>query len=132
MASTVGTLDLGKSSNPWIENLSKNRPMRDNPDKRMNTSAPASPDRPDIDDKARAARDHMVTSETGAAKGGLIKKVSGKPVGKDHGKIPAQVGEFVMRTSAVKKYGHAKLAAVNAGKAVITVPKASKPAGKRK
>lgn len=123
MAATIATFDLGKSDNQWIENLNKNRPMRDNPDKRMNTAAPASPDKPDIDDKERRIRDKIVTNETGAAKGGLIKKVGGKPKGKDHGTIPVQRGEFVMKTAAVKKYGHATLAAVNAGRAVITVPK---------
>lgn len=128
MAATIATLDLGKSSNPWIENLNKNRPMRDNPDRKMKTNvgATGTTDKPDIDDKGRRQLDLHANDETGAAKGGLIKKVEGKPVGKDHGKIPAQRGEYVMKVAAVKKYGVEKMAAVNAGKAVITVPKTGK------
>lgn len=126
MAAPIATLPMGKSSNPWVDNLSRNRPMRDNPDKRMNTAAPEAKDRPDIDDKQRYGRDKIVTNETGAAKGGLIKKVGGKPKGKDHGTIPVQRGEFVMKTAAVKKHGAGKMNAVNAGKAKITVPKGKK------
>jgi hypothetical protein len=47
---------------------------------------------------------------------GKISKVSGTPVGKDDGFIPAQVGEFVVKKSAVKKLGPKAMATINRGK----------------
>ena len=47
---------------------------------------------------------------------GRIRRVAGKPIGKDDGLIPAQVGEYVVRRSAVKKLGTRVLNAVNRGK----------------
>lgn len=60
-------------------------------------------------------------------KGGLIKKVHGKAPknSKDDGKISAQIGEFVIRKSAVKKYGAPALSAVNLGRATITINKSA-------
>lgn len=52
----------------------------------------------------------------GKAKGGKITVVAGKPIGKDDGLIPAQVGEFVVRKSAVKKLGVAALNEINKGR----------------
>jgi hypothetical protein len=52
----------------------------------------------------------------GNARGGKIKRVAGKPIGKDDGLIPAQKGEYVVRKSAVKKLGTAALNQINKGK----------------
>lgn len=52
----------------------------------------------------------------GLARGGKIKRTAGPRIGKDDGLIPAQVGEFVVRKSAVKKLGTAALKQVNRGK----------------
>jgi hypothetical protein len=52
----------------------------------------------------------------GNARGGVIKKVAGKPIGKDDGLIPAQRGEWVIRKSAVKKLGNKVLGQINKGK----------------
>ena len=49
-------------------------------------------------------------------RGGTIKRVAGKPIGKDDGIIPAQVGEYVIRRSAVKKLGTKALDTINKGK----------------
>lgn len=59
-------------------------------------------------------------NQQGLARGGKIKSVSGKPVGKDDGMIPAQRGEYVVKKSSTTKYGPAKMAAVNRGTAKIT------------
>lgn len=53
-------------------------------------------------------------------KGGPIKKVSGKPIGKEDGLIAVQKGEFVIRKSSVAKYGSKKMGAVNRGTAKVT------------
>ena len=52
----------------------------------------------------------------GAARGGPIKRVAGKPIGKDDGLIPAQKGEYVVRKSAVNKLGTKALNTINKGK----------------
>lgn len=49
------------------------------------------------------------------ARGGIIKEVAGKPIGKDDGLIAAQRGEFVVKKSAVKKLGAAVLNEINKG-----------------
>ena len=74
----------------------------------------------DDDDKKKAAD---VTKALGDAPmdvgmrgGGKIKRVAGKPIGKDDGLIPAQRGEYVVRKSAVKKLGTKVLNQVNKGK----------------
>ena len=54
------------------------------------------------------------------AKGGKVKHVTGKPVGKDDGMIPAKRGEYVVKKSSTTKYGPAKMAAVNKGTAKVT------------
>jgi hypothetical protein len=129
MAAVVSIGDLGgNDGSEWSKALSRNRPMRSNPDRKMRTESPnpGTTDTPDINDIERRRREKEPTIETGAAKGGLIKKVDGKPKGKDHGTVPAQRGEYVIKAASVKKYGPAALAAVNAGKAVITVPKKGK------
>lgn len=59
----------------------------------------------------------------GAAKGGKITRVAGKPVGKEDGLIAAQKGEFVIKRASVRKYGDEKMAAVNRGTAKVTAPK---------
>jgi hypothetical protein len=59
-------------------------------------------------------------NEQGLARGGKIKSVSGKPVGKDDGMIPAKRGEYVVKKSSTAKYGPAKMAAVNKGTAKVT------------
>jgi len=53
---------------------------------------------------------------------GLVTRTSGPKIGKDDGVIAAQKGEFVVKRASAKKYGTKKLAAVNAGRAKITVP----------
>ena len=53
---------------------------------------------------------------TGKARGGPIRRVAGKPIGKDDGLIPAQRGEYVVRRSAVKKLGEKALNTINKGK----------------
>lgn len=51
------------------------------------------------------------------AMGGLIDSVSGQdPAGPDDGQINAQVGEYVVKKSAVNKYGKGLLDMINAGK----------------
>lgn len=52
----------------------------------------------------------------GYKRGGPIRRVAGKPIGKDDGLIPAQKGEYVVRKSAVKKLGTKVLNQVNRGK----------------
>lgn len=52
----------------------------------------------------------------GMARGGKIKRVAGKPIGKDDGLIPAQKGEYVVRKSAVNKLGTKALNQINRGK----------------
>jgi hypothetical protein len=52
----------------------------------------------------------------GQRKGGMIKRVAGRPIGKDDGLIPAQRGEYVIRKSAVQKLGTRALSQVNKGK----------------
>ena len=54
--------------------------------------------------------------ELGAATGGKIKAVAGKPIGKDDGMIPVQVGEYVIKKAAVKKLGTAVLDQINKGR----------------
>jgi hypothetical protein len=69
-------------------------------------------------------RDPQAPDELGGYKsGGKIKRVSGKPVGKDDGVIAAQKGEYVVRKAAAKKYGTKKLGAVNRGAARISAGK---------
>lgn len=53
--------------------------------------------------------------DTELAKGGTIKKVAGKPIGKDDGIIAAQVGEYVVKKAAANKLGTKVLDAVNKG-----------------
>lgn len=60
------------------------------------------------------------------AKGGKVKRVAGKPIGKEDGLIAVQKGEYVIRKAAVQKHGAKKMAAVNRGTAKITVPKRGK------
>ena len=51
------------------------------------------------------------------AMGGLIDSVSGQdPAGPDEGQINAQVGEYVVKKSAVNKYGKGLLDMINSGK----------------
>lgn len=51
-----------------------------------------------------------------ARKGGTIKRVAGKPFGKEDGLIGAQKGEYVVRKAAVKKLGMPALNQINKGK----------------
>jgi hypothetical protein len=51
-----------------------------------------------------------------AARGGRIKRVAGKPIGKDDGLIAAQKGEYVVRKAAVNKLGTKALNSINRGK----------------
>ncbi|HXC80145.1 MAG TPA: hypothetical protein VNU19_24200 [Candidatus Acidoferrum sp.] len=53
--------------------------------------------------------------DDGKASGGQIKRVTGKPVGKDDGMIPAQKGEYVIRKSAVQKLGTGVMDKINEG-----------------
>lgn len=55
-------------------------------------------------------------SKAGKAKGGKIAKVVGQKIGRDDGLIPAQVGEYVVKKSAVKKLGTAFLDQINKGR----------------
>lgn len=59
-------------------------------------------------------------NEQGLSRGGKVKSVSGKPVGKDDGMIPAKRGEYVIKKTSTAKYGPAKMAAVNKGTAKVT------------
>lgn len=54
--------------------------------------------------------------DTGAARGGKIRRTSGPRIGKDDGLIPAQKGEYVVRKSAVNKLGTKALNTINKGK----------------
>jgi hypothetical protein len=63
---------------------------------------------------------NATTPSVGKASGGPIQRVSGKPVGKDDGMIPAKRGEYVVKKSSTTKYGPAKMAAVNRGTAKVT------------
>ena len=55
--------------------------------------------------------------EGGWAKGGLIDKLTGPdPSGPDDGYGKLQVGEYVIKKSAVKKYGQGLLDMINDGK----------------
>lgn len=54
--------------------------------------------------------------------GGKITRTRGPKIGREDGVIAAQKGEFVIKKSSVRKYGSAKLAEVNAGRAKVTVP----------
>ena len=67
-----------------------------------------------------AARFNAPDEKGGYKSGGKITKVSGKPVGKDDGMIPAKRGEYVVKKSSTTKYGPAKMAAVNKGTAKVT------------
>ena len=49
------------------------------------------------------------------SKGGPVKSVAGKPIGKDDGLIAAQKGEYVVRKAAVKKIGMPAMQAINRG-----------------
>ena len=60
------------------------------------------------------------------ARGGKVTKVAGKPIGRDDGIIAAQRGEYVVRKAAARKYGPAKMAAVNKGTAKVTAKKSGK------
>lgn len=57
------------------------------------------------------------SGDVGFASGGLIGRVGGKdPSGPDDGQINAQIGEYVVRKSAVNKYGKGLLDMINSGK----------------
>jgi hypothetical protein len=49
-------------------------------------------------------------------RGGPIKRVAGKPIGKEDGLIAAQKGEYVIRKAAAKKLGTGVLNTINKGK----------------
>ena len=66
-----------------------------------------------LSDKLKAAPE---TDPINSARGGKIKRVAGKPIGKDDGLIPAQKGEYVVRKSAVQKLGTGVLNTINKGK----------------
>jgi uncharacterized protein YdaT len=51
----------------------------------------------------------------GHHKGGKIESTEGPPIGKDDGIIAAQKGEYVIRKSAVEKYGTKFLDSINEG-----------------
>jgi hypothetical protein len=63
-----------------------------------------------------AGADPWDTSAEGKARGGKIKRVAGKRIGKDDGLIPAQKGEFVVRKAAVKKLGDKAMNTINKGR----------------
>jgi hypothetical protein len=58
----------------------------------------------------------MKGRQLGDHKGGRINSVTGRPVGKDDGMAPVQVGEYVVRKAAVKKLGLAALDEINKGR----------------
>lgn len=64
---------------------------------------------------APASREPQGPANDEHARGGKITGVSGKPIGKDDGMIPAQRGEYVIRKSAVQKLGTKALDEVNEG-----------------
>lgn len=67
-----------------------------------------------------ATYDPAMLNRLGEARGGKVKHVTGKPVGRDDGMIPAKRGEYVVKKSSTTKYGPAKMAAVNKGTAKVT------------
>jgi hypothetical protein len=76
--------------------------------------------------KKEAADRKKDPDPTGFKKGGAVRKVTGKPIGRDDGLIAAQRGEYVVKRASVQKYGEPKMAAVNAGTAKITTRRKSK------
>lgn len=70
---------------------------------------------PATEDNNEFARGRVAAKEIELAKGGVIRQVAGKPIGKDDGIIAAQRGEYVIKKSAVKKLGSEVLDAVNKG-----------------
>lgn len=80
------------------------------PDNRVDPS-PATGDRSEM--KALADR----ADEVGMRKGGKVKAT---------GPVKVHKGEFVVRPEATKKQGDRKMAALNAGKARVTVSKGRK------
>ncbi len=68
-----------------------------------------------------AGYDPQKLREMGEAKGGQITQTAGPKIGEDDGVVPVQKGEFVIRKSAVQKYGQELLTAVNDGTAKITI-----------
>lgn len=54
--------------------------------------------------------------------GGKITRTTGPKIGREDGVIAAQKGEYVIKKASVRKYGPAKMAAVNSGRAKVTVP----------
>jgi hypothetical protein len=98
-----------------LKDIDKDDKKPDKPDQPKNTSNPTPP----------SASNNYVRGVVGGvpdlmgggnARGGKIKQVAGKPIGKDDGLIPAQKGEWVIRKSAVKKLGNKVLSQVNKGK----------------
>jgi len=85
------------------------------PDKDSNTSNPKLPSASN-NYVAGVVGGVPVMAGGGNARGGKIKQVAGKPIGKDDGLIPAQRGEWVIRKSAVKKLGNAAMGQINKGK----------------
>ena len=83
-----------------------------------------------FDELDDSTRDQNVMDGTGRSpgtvqmkSGGKVTRVTGPKRGKEDGLIAVQKGEFVVRKAAAIKYGPAKMRAVNAGTARITVPK---------
>lgn len=109
-----------KESDGWKDRLDRARPGKD-----IDRAMPVDPGEASRDENEfRALRGGP--SRIGLAKGGKVKRVAGKPIGKEDGLIAAQKGEFVIRKAAVKKYGDRKMAAVNAGTARVSTPKKRK------
>lgn len=106
--------DLAKAYNE-AEDASKKANKDKPPDKNSNTSNPTLPTA--SNDYIRGVTGGVpVMAGGGNARGGKIKQVAGKPIGKDDGLIPAQRGEWVIRKSAVKKLGNAAMSQINKGK----------------
>ena len=100
-----------RKSVSWTKNLDKIRPTYE--DKGDTLAIDPSPATRDANEYRRISRTPGAQTE-GFAKGGKVKAT---------GKAKVHAGEHVIRKRAVRQYGDKKMAAVNQGKAKVTVPK---------
>ena len=101
-------------SQSWMQHLGRTRKISSAADLRMALPTPQT------NDKMPTVSSVPSASDTGAAKGGMVRRVGGKPVGREDGIIAVQKGEYVVKRSSAAKYGPAKMSAVNRGTAKIT------------
>lgn len=106
-----------RNSHTWSQGLNRAQDGKADPGDTMNTDALA-PGTQDNIERANLSPAQGIKYAPGVqrARGGEIKEVAGKPIGKDDGIIAAQRGEFVVKKSAVKKLGSAVLNEINKGR----------------